>query len=61
MIAIDLSEQQTLYADRKAIQQIDFTANLESISFLKKQKKLSQTFHKELQKFRKYNSITQRC
>ena len=38
MIAIDLSEQQTLYADRKAIQQIDFTANLESISFLKKQK-----------------------
>ena len=61
MIAIDLSEQQTLYADRKAIQQIDFTANLESISFLKKQKKLSQTFHKELKKFCKYNSITQRC
>ena len=61
MIAIDLSEQQTLYADRKAIQQIDFTANLESISFLKKQKKLSQTFHEELQKFCKYNSITQRC
>ena len=29
MIAIDLSKQQTLDADPKAIQQIDFTANLD--------------------------------
>ena len=28
MIAIDLSKQQTLDADQKAIQQINFTANL---------------------------------
>ena len=28
MIAIDLSEQQVLHADPKAIQQINFTANL---------------------------------
>ena len=28
MIAIDLSEQQALHADPKAIQQINFTANL---------------------------------
>ena len=41
MITIDLGEQQTLYADRKAIQQIDFSANLESILFLKKQRKHS--------------------
>ena len=29
MIAIDLSKQQTLDADPKAIQQINFTVNLE--------------------------------
>ena len=29
MIAIDLSKQQSLDADRKAIQQINFTANLD--------------------------------
>ena len=55
IIAADLSKQQALYHDPKAIQQINFTANvdraqetLESIPFLKKQNKLSQTFHKEL-------------
>ena len=45
MIAVDVSMQQTLDADPKAIQQINFTANLEqetqeSVSFLKKRKKL---------------------
>ena len=30
MIAIDLSKQQALNADPKAIQQINFTANLDS-------------------------------
>ena len=29
MIAVDLSKQQALYADPKAIQQIKFTANLD--------------------------------
>ena len=29
MIAVDLSKQQTLIADPKAIQQINFTANLD--------------------------------
>ena len=29
MIAVDLSKQQALYADPKAIQQINFTANLD--------------------------------
>ena len=43
MIAVDLRKQQGLDADPKAIQQIDFTANL-----LKKQKKLFLNFHKEL-------------
>ena len=42
MIAIDLSKQQALDADPRAIQQINFTANLDReeirdfISFLKK-------------------------
>ena len=47
MIAIDLSKQQVLDADPKAIQQISFTENLDRkqeiqnySSFLKKQKKL---------------------
>ena len=53
MIAIDLSKQQPLDADPKAIQQINFTANLDRAgktrlySFLKKQKKLFLNFHKE--------------
>ena len=45
MIAVDLSKQQALDADPRAIQQINFTANLDSwiqgfTLFLKKQKKL---------------------
>ena len=54
MIAIDLSKQQALDADPRAIQQINFTVNLDRAgniriySFLKKQKKLRWTFHKEL-------------
>ena len=32
MIAIDLSKQQALYADPKAIQQINYTGNLENQS-----------------------------
>ena len=51
MIAIDLGKQQALDADPRAIQQINFTANLdraqESTLFLKKQKKLFLIFHKE--------------
>ena len=52
MIAVDLSKQQALDADPEAIQQINFTANLEGeiqkpILFLKKHKKLSLSFHKE--------------
>ena len=51
MIAIDLSKQQVLDADSKAIQQINFTANLDragnTILFLKKQMKLFLNFHKE--------------
>ena len=46
MMAIDLSKQEALDADPKAIQQINFTANLDRavnttmFSLLKKQKKL---------------------
>ena len=40
MIAINLSKQQALDADPKAIQQINFTANLEQ-ERKKKRKKLS--------------------
>ena len=52
MIAVDLSKQQALDTDPRAIQQINFTANLEqeiqeSTLFSKKQKKLFQTSHKE--------------
>ena len=53
MIAIDLSKQQALDADPRAIQQINFTANLEkegntqcSLLF-KKQTKLFLDFYKE--------------
>ena len=55
MIAIDLSKQQNLNADPKAIQQNSFTWNLsrqsrveQCFSLLKKQKELSYNFHKEL-------------
>ena len=57
MIAVDLSKQQALDAGPKAIQQINFTANLDkkemqdSFSFLRNQKKLFLKFHKELQMF----------
>ena len=53
MIAIDLSKQQALDADPRAIQQINFTANLDTAGntkcslLLKKQKKLFWTFRKE--------------
>ena len=53
MIAIDLSKQQALNGDPTAIQQINFTANLDRAGnttmflLLKKQKKLFWTFHKE--------------
>ena len=56
MIAINLSKQQVLDADPRAIQQINFTANLDRkykeiqqcSSLLKEQKKLYWAFHKEL-------------
>ena len=53
MIAIDLSKQQALGADPRAIQQINFTENLDRVAnttmffLLKKQKKLFWSFHKE--------------
>ena len=53
MIAIDLSNQQALDADPRAIQQINFTENLDRDGnkqcslLLKKQKRLFWTFHKE--------------
>ena len=52
MIAVDLSKQQALDADPKAIQQFLQQTQIEreireSILFLKKQKKLSFSFHKE--------------
>ena len=59
MIAIDLSKQQALDADPRAIQQINFTANLDraentTMFFVKKQKKLFWTFYKGPLKFCKY-------
>ena len=53
IIAIGLSKQQALDADPRAIQQINFTANLDTAGntkcslLLKKQKKLFWTFRKE--------------
>ena len=53
MIVIDLSKQQVFDADPRAIQQINFMANLIEMGIqqcsllLKKQKKLFWTFHKE--------------
>ena len=54
IIAIDLSKQQPLDADPRAIQQINFTENLDRAgnttcsSLLKKQKKLFLNVHKEV-------------
>ena len=54
MIVVDLSKQQALDADPKVIQQINLQQiqieqeTQEYFLFLKKQRKLSQTFHKEL-------------
>ena len=50
LIAVDLSKQQALDADLKAMQQINFSANIkiqQSFLFLRKLKKLLQIFHKE--------------
>ena len=48
MIVIDLNKHQAIGVDLKAIQQIDFTGNLENNAtiflFLKRQKKLSYIF-----------------
>ena len=50
-IAIDISKQQALYADLKAIQEINFTRNLthgeQYFLLLKKQEELFRIFHKE--------------
>ena len=54
MIVVDLSKQQALDADPKAIQKIKLTANLDRVGntriyfILEEAKKLSQTVHKEL-------------
>ena len=53
MIAIDLSKQQALDADPRAIQQINFTANLDRVEnttmfFINEEaKETVWTFHKE--------------
>ena len=57
MIAIDLSKQQALDADPKAIQQINFTGNLDwaegakMFFIIKEAKKPFYIFHKELWKY----------
>ena len=54
MIGIDLSKQQELDADPRAIQQINFTANLDRpgnttmFFIIEEEKKLFLNFHKEL-------------
>ena len=54
MIAIELSKQQKLDADPKAIQQTNFTTNLDTTGntrfyfILEEAKKLFLNFHKEL-------------
>ena len=54
MIAIDLSKQQVLDADPRAIQQINFTTNLAGarnttmLFIIKEAKKQCLNFHKEL-------------
>ena len=59
MIPIDLSKQQTLDADLKAIQKVNFTGNLEQwfSSFKKQKEKLFQTFQKELWKYSNFNFL----
>ena len=54
MIAMDLSKQQRLDADPKAIQQIDFTVNLEQYgktTMLFIIEEMKETFYKELLKY----------
>ena len=55
IISIDLNKQQVLDADLKAIQQINFTENLDRAgnTLLKKWKKPFQIFHKELLQYYK--------
>ena len=53
MVAVDLSKQQTINVDPRAIQQIKFTANLDRVKnitkfFITEETKESQTFYKEL-------------
>ena len=48
MVAVDLSKQQALDADPKAIQQINFTANLERDGNTRFYFVLCLSFHKEL-------------
>ena len=62
MMAVDLSRQNELDSDPRAIQQVNFTANLEReiqqyFSLLKKQKKLFSNFHRAPEKFCKCSSI----
>ena len=63
IIAIDLSRQNELDADPRAIQQNNFKANLDRARnttiflLLKKQKKLFLNFHRVASKFCKYSSI----
>ena len=54
MIAMDLSKQQRLDADPKAIQHIDFTVNLEqygNTTMLFIIEEMKETFYKELLKY----------
>ena len=67
MIAIDLSKQQALDAVSRAIQQINFAANLDrddgaTMFFIieKAKETVFQNFHKEPQKFCKHNLIEYR-
>ena len=53
MVAVDLSKQQAINVDPRAIQQIKFTANLDRVKnitkfFIIEETKESQTFYKEL-------------
>ena len=53
MVAVDLSKQQAITVDPRAIQQIKFTANLDRVKnitkfFIIEETKESQTFYKEL-------------
>ena len=63
MIAVDLCKQQVVDADPKAIQQINFTANLDRDGntrfyfIFEEAKETIFEFHKELLKFYKYNWI----